>query len=246
MGDLILAPQIAQRVLQLGKLDEQIVLRVEERGAHGALEVEGQPFLNAAELAALGEVHEQHQVEHQRRRQDAVAAQEVDLDLHGIIEPAEDIHIVPALFVVAARLVIVDMYLMLVIAVKLLVELRLQNVFQHRQLAGFLGAKGRRVVQHVAVAVAQDVARKPAVQAELARLEGRRQDGFHERLAGLEILAAHGYVAVVGQLQQRRDIDGQIRGAVAERYAGHQRGVGVNHAGGNGRVVVLEAVFEVA
>ena len=30
VGDLILAPQIAQRVLQLGKLDEQIVLRVEE------------------------------------------------------------------------------------------------------------------------------------------------------------------------------------------------------------------------
>ena len=101
-------------------------------------------------------------------------------------------------------------------------------------------------MQDVAVAVAQDVAGKPAVQSQLARLEGGRQDGFHERLAGLEILAAHGHLAVVGQLQQRRNVHRQGRRAVAEGHAGHQRRVGVYHAGRDGGVVVLEALLEIA
>ena len=40
MGNLILTLQIPQGIFQLGELNEQIVLRVQERGAHRALEVE--------------------------------------------------------------------------------------------------------------------------------------------------------------------------------------------------------------
>ena len=58
--------------------------------------------------AALREVHEQREVEDDRRREDRVAAEEVDLDLHRVAEPPEDIDVVPAFLVVAARRVVVD------------------------------------------------------------------------------------------------------------------------------------------
>ena len=59
------------------------------------------------------------------------------------------------------------MYLVLVLPVKILVEFRLQDIFEHRQLAALLGAEGVRIVQHVTIAIAQDIGGKPAVQAQL-------------------------------------------------------------------------------
>src|SRR2546430_8936915 len=53
----------SQGVLQLGLLDEQIVLGVEAGGRLRALEVERQPLLNAGEPRALRQVEEQRQVE---------------------------------------------------------------------------------------------------------------------------------------------------------------------------------------
>ena len=53
-------------------------------------------------------VSEGGQIEDDRRRQDRVATQEVDLDLHRVAEPAEDVDVVPAFLVVAARWVVVD------------------------------------------------------------------------------------------------------------------------------------------
>src|ERR687885_2507747 len=41
--NLLLTPQVAQGVLQLHELNEEVVLRVEEGSAHRALEVERQP-----------------------------------------------------------------------------------------------------------------------------------------------------------------------------------------------------------
>src|SRR5262249_58500287 len=52
MGDELLAPQVAQRVLELHELDEQVVLRVERRGRHRALPVERQPLLRAVHPGA--------------------------------------------------------------------------------------------------------------------------------------------------------------------------------------------------
>src|SRR4051812_36885209 len=47
VGDLLFAHQPAQGVLELGLLDEEVVLGVEPRGRLRALEVERQPLLDA-------------------------------------------------------------------------------------------------------------------------------------------------------------------------------------------------------
>src|SRR5690606_19860275 len=95
--DLLLAHEPAERVLELRLLDEQVVLRVDRRRVLRALEVEREPLLDALEPRPVGEVHEQRQVEDDRRREDRVAAEEVDLDLHRVAEPPEDVDVVPAL-----------------------------------------------------------------------------------------------------------------------------------------------------
>ena len=83
VGDELLAAQVAERVLQLHELNEQVVLRIQSRSGHRALEVERQPLLNAAHPGALRQIQEERDVEHDWRRQNAVAAEEVDLELHG-------------------------------------------------------------------------------------------------------------------------------------------------------------------
>ena len=50
MRDQILAHDVPQRVLQLHRLDEQIVLRINTRRRIRILEVEAQPLLNAQPL----------------------------------------------------------------------------------------------------------------------------------------------------------------------------------------------------
>src|SRR4051812_9684130 len=102
MRDQLFAPEITQRVLQLHQLNEQIVLRIDRRRVDRALEVERQPLLDAVQVRALGQVEEQRYVEHNRRRENAVAAEEVDLQLHRIPEPADEIDVVPAFLVVSA------------------------------------------------------------------------------------------------------------------------------------------------
>jgi hypothetical protein len=64
--DHLLALHVSQRVLQLHELNEQVMFRVEFRCAHGALEIEREPFLDAAHAASMGEIHEQRQVQHDR------------------------------------------------------------------------------------------------------------------------------------------------------------------------------------
>src|ERR1035441_7372413 len=94
----VLPHDVAQRVLHLHRLDKQIVLRVDALGAVWRLEVEAQPLLDAQAAQARrtrGEVHEQAQIQRQRSCQNRVAAQEINLELHGIAEPAEDIDVVP-------------------------------------------------------------------------------------------------------------------------------------------------------
>src|SRR5439155_21937432 len=164
--NLFLTPQVAQGVLQFSELNEEVVLGVEEGSTHRALEVEGQPLLNAAETTALRQVEEEHQVEDEWSRQDTIAAQEIHLDLHGIIEPAKNIDVIPAFLIIPTWFVVMDVHLVLVLAVEILVQFRLQNVFEHRQFAALLGAEGVRIVQHVTVPIAQDIGRKPAVQAQ--------------------------------------------------------------------------------
>ena len=76
------------------------------------------------------------------------------------------------------------------IAIEVRILLRLEDVLENPELGDFLGLEVVRIVENFAVAVAEDVRRVPAADAELAGLEGRREDGLDERLAGLEVLAA--------------------------------------------------------
>jgi hypothetical protein len=47
VGDEVFAHDVAQRVLQLHRLDEEVVFRIQAGGALGALEEEAEPLLNA-------------------------------------------------------------------------------------------------------------------------------------------------------------------------------------------------------
>src|SRR4029453_10600268 len=94
--DEVLSAQVAERVLELHELDEQVVLGVEAGRGHRALEVERQPLLDPAHPGARGEVEEEREVEHDGGGEDGVAAEEVHLDLHRVAHPAEDVDCLPA------------------------------------------------------------------------------------------------------------------------------------------------------
>src|SRR6187401_2870672 len=128
MRNQLFALQIAQRVLQLHQLNEQVVLRVETGRVHGALEIERQPFLDAVHPGALRQVEEQRDVEDDRRGEDTVPAEEVDLQLHLIAEPSDEIDVVPSFLVVAARRIVVDAHDVTEVFVEIRVKLRLKDV----------------------------------------------------------------------------------------------------------------------
>src|SRR4029450_6898571 len=127
VGDEVLALHVAQGVLQLHELDEQVVLGVEAGGGHGTLEVERQPLLDPAHPRAGREVAEDREVQDDGGREDRVTAQEVHLDLHRVAHPPEDVDVVPAFLVVPPGRVVVDPHLVVHLAVQLGIELRLQG-----------------------------------------------------------------------------------------------------------------------
>ena len=69
------------------------------------------------------------------------------------------------------------------------IEVRLEDVVEHRLLALFLRLERLGIVEHFSVAVAEDVRRVPSVDANQTRLEAGRDDRLDQRLAGLQILA---------------------------------------------------------
>ncbi len=122
MGDQVFAHHPAQGVLQLHGLNEEIVLRVQLFGAHRRFEIEAEPFLDATHAGALGEIEEKREVEHDGRGKNRIAAEKIDFDLHGIAEPAEDIDVVPAFFIVTARRIVIDADLVVNLAVEIRIE----------------------------------------------------------------------------------------------------------------------------
>ena len=107
----------------------------------------------------------------------------------GIAEPSEEVDVVPALFVVAARRIVVDPHDVAELLVELGVEIGLQDVVEDGLLALFLRLERLGIVEHFAVAVAEDVGRIPALDAEKPRLEAGRDDRLDQRLPRLQILA---------------------------------------------------------
>src|ERR1051326_1576173 len=129
------------------------MLRVQPGGAHGTLEIKTQPFLNTAHSAALGKVQEQYKVQDNRSGKNAVAAEKIDLDLHGITEPAVDVDIIPSFFIIATGRVVMDADFVREILIKVRVKIGLKDLFQHRKLTLFLGFEGIRIIQNLSIAV---------------------------------------------------------------------------------------------
>jgi hypothetical protein len=73
----------------------------------------------------MRKVGEEREIEHDRRGEDRIPAEEVHLDLHGIAHPAEDVDVVPPFLVVAARGVVVDADDVGEVLVQIRIELRL-------------------------------------------------------------------------------------------------------------------------
>src|SRR5437762_9482213 len=244
MRDELFALQEAQRVLQLHELNEQIVLGIDRRRVHRTLEVEREPLLDAVHVRALREVEKQRDVEDDRRREDAVAAEEVDLQLHRVPEPADEIDVVPPFLVVAARRIVVDPHHVAQVLVEIGIQLRLQDVVEHRFLALLLRFEGLRIVEHLAVAVAEDVRRVPALDAEETRLETRRDNRLDQRLAGLQVLAGEGRLRARRERDERRDVGREVRRRVRVRNPLADRRVRVHHARRDRRIVFFERALE--
>ena len=108
---------------------------------HRTLHEETQEALDAITACTGGEVDEQTEVETQGGCQDGVAAEEVDLDLYGIAHPAEDVDIIPTLLVVLSRRIVVDTYLVVLVAVELGMRFRIEDRLQGGELRDFLGVE---------------------------------------------------------------------------------------------------------
>src|SRR5574337_562671 len=91
-------------------------------------------LLNPPQPRPPRQIEEQHQIQHNRRRQNRIAAQKIHFDLHRVAQPAKNVDVVPALFVVAARRVVVDAHLVVNLAVQIGIQVRLQNIFEHAEL----------------------------------------------------------------------------------------------------------------
>ena len=244
MRDDILTHHPAQRVLQLRQLDEEIVLGVEARSDLWALVVEAQPLLNSTHSCALSEIAEENEIESQGSGEDRVSAQEVDLDLHRIAEPTRDVDVVPALLRISARRVVVDRHLVEDVPVEVWVLPGLKDVLEDAQLGLFLRLEVLGSVEDLAVTVSEDVGAVPALESEHSGFEHRREHCLHQRLAGLEILAADGDVAVGGELSKDRGVDGKVRGAVAEGDSLEKGRICVELARCDRLVVGIDGLFE--
>ncbi len=116
--------------------------------------------------------------------------------------------------------------------------MRLQNPVEHAFLADLLASEAARIVQHRAVAVAEDVRRIPAAHAEHAGFEPRRDDGLEQRLPGFEVFAGNGYLMLVRELEQCGRVDAEIGRGIREWNAFRDRGIGVKHARGHMLVTI--------
>ena len=124
------------------------------------------------------------------------------------------------------------------------IQVRLQNKLQRAQLRFFLRLEGAGVLQHFAVAVPQNICRKPPVQPQHARFERGRQNRLEKRLPGLEVLSRDRHFMLLRQLPQRRHVHGQVWRSVSIRDAAGNRRPGIQHRGRNRRVILFHRGFK--
>ncbi len=155
----LVAAHFTDGVLEHCVLLEEVVYRhfVYSVVVHRALEEEAQEALCAVATVACCEVDKEAEVEAEGCCEDRVAAEEVNLNLHRISHPAEDIDVVPAFLVVVARGIVVDTYLVVVVGVEVGLVFRHENRLEGRELADLFCAEVGGFVKHETVAVSEDV-----------------------------------------------------------------------------------------
>ena len=117
-------------------------------------------------------------------------------------------------------------------------------MLQDAQLGHFLGLERIRVVEDLAVPVAEDVSREPAGHPKHAGLEHRSQDRLDHRLTCLVVLPANGHATLRGEGGQRRRVDGQVWCPVGEGDAFHDGRVGIKHGRRYFRVVFVHPLLK--
>src|SRR5688572_30468873 len=100
MRDQLLPPEMAQRVLQLHQLNEDVMFRVKPGSGLRRFEVKRKPFLDAFQAGALCKVEEESKVETKRCSEYRVPTKEIDLDLHFVTKPSKNVDAVPAFLIV--------------------------------------------------------------------------------------------------------------------------------------------------
>ena len=167
---------------------------------HRALAEEREPRLDPTHASPCGQIAEEHQIEGYGCSQNGVAAEEVHLDLHRIAHPTEEVDVVPCLLIVLAGRIVVDAHLVIDVLIKIGLLVGVKDTFDDGELAHLLRFEVVRIVQHLTIAVAEDVGGEPSADAQQARLKHRRQDGLHQRLPALEVLTGDGHVFLRSQL----------------------------------------------
>ncbi len=117
-------------------------------------------------------------------------------------------------------------------------------MFDNGKFGDFLGFERTGVIEDFAVAVSENISREPAAEAEAACAQAGGDDGFHQGLARLEILAHNGNFIFLGKFYECRGVDGEVGGTVGIGITRFECGIGVNHRRGDVRVILFEAFFE--
>ena len=97
VGQWLLTAKPTKGVLQLPVLDEEIVLRIQPLSGLWTLEIEGEPLLDPGKSRSRSQIQKERKVKYDGSSQNGIAAKEVELDLHGVAHPPDDIDVVPSL-----------------------------------------------------------------------------------------------------------------------------------------------------
>ena len=197
----LVSAHFADGILQHGVLLIEVVdgLFAFRVVVHRSLQEEAEEPLYAPLSSACRQVAEQAEVEQHGSGKDRVAAEEVDLDLHGIAHPSEYVDVVPALLVVVAGRIIVDAHLVVIVSVEFGLAFSFQDGLEGGELGNLLGVEVLRLIEHQTVTVAENIGGEPAVQAQASGSDDWSKAGFHQRLASLEVFAHDRHPCLFGQ-----------------------------------------------
>ena len=197
---------------------------------------------DALQSGALREVGEEREVEHQRRRQDRIAAEKVHLDLHRIAHPPDNVDVIPAFLVVTPGAVEVDANDVREVAIQ-------RGVRSGWRIEWSTLSFDSSLVLNDAGSSRTSPSRFPRILVEYQpaspsmRAFSRGDHGLEPGLPRLEVLARHGNAPFWPGGPGR----GYPPSGSARRWRGrslHDRGIRVEHGGGDALIVASIARFE--